>query len=1445
MDTFCEPTLSFFDVDEPVCPYTGLRTFTEDEALYFKGREAHVAKCLTRLARHRFLMITGASGDGKSSLVYAGLLPEIRAGFVRARYSSWAVATFRPERSPLRNMARAVAAALRLEQSAATVETELSQGFSALVQLYQASSLCPPDELPADLLPAEQRRQRTQAANLLVVVDQFEEFFTNPENYAGNSPNAAAQTVVNLLLETTRLVQEQNLPIYIVCTMRSDFVGQCAEFRGLIEQVGESQYFVPRLLRHEFVEVIREPAALSGSRISERLVQRLVYDIQDGQDQLPVLQHALHRIWMAADQGREEMDLIHYAMVGGFSGVLPAADQARFEQWRAGVPAWQQTFLLTNCSLRNVLDAHANQLYTEATELYNQAYEPALAPGTAQQVIEKTLRVLTRADGPRVVRNRLSGAEITAILADAALPWPVVCRILRPFRAEGATFLSPFLLAGDDDPTLPPDTVLDITHESLIRNWARLAGWAASEAEDVRVVHDLLHQAERWQASRRDTGFLLPIGPYTFFSEWSRRKQGNASWLAHYVATGPDTAHRQEQATQQSQLLTSYLEASRRRLQFSLLVARYHVSRRTVAAVLLLPLLLLGLVWYGWVARKRKADYVAHSIVRSRTNYLASPDLLPADKANFIIQTDRLKHYTYQPLLGGKSADDHSFPRQLDALANDTLALDTELALYTRVSNVAYDSIERENPWARRLLFDLDRRLDRAGSIEQPTAGAAALSEQQRQLALHTARAVMTLTHYLLYTDPATPGVKPRVLRRRDNQPLYAMRRKLLRRLRGYVRREVQTTEGAAPNAVKFGFCLRVLLSQGQDTADELAFLNGLNPLNLNSPARRQFLRFFPATFQEKSTSGVPSLRKYELHLAGGSIEHSGGYQTSAIIFAALRQPAALLQCLDSLQRQTRDIDDADGGIALLPYLIKYELLTPDSLYPLLRRCARLGAFSFNEMYAATAYCLLSVSPSLRVSELYVVDPNKAKGRSPDLLNYDRASFSIPLGSRDKAWTALAAATGTIAAQEPLFMEPGHSSPAFTRRNTLFLQAFLAKMHGVYLAELKRQPAAAAQRFAAFAAAVEQLKTAYPAGAIVNEHDWNFHVGQVVNIIGPATVGRDPVRFLQLPIRPKTQLFETYLTCPFDAFFRFELEHAAAQPRPDAGLVQLLDSVAFVEAAFPDRYSGTRERSLRAEALSRLRESVPNMAWISAIHRVAVPGLPAARAQRNALLFELEQALQSPAHLAALDVPRRVLPQVRLLPTQPAFAQVPLQMALSDVAAALARNGRPREAFELAAALPAPMNDATHIRIGEQLMMRDNREEKDRLDAFLDDYRRRLTPRPADAAASVLPLLYWRPYLFDSNTGFYDFAALITKEGSGFAAQNGGFYMCKGRSLADDSYRAVQGIPAYEAEYRRQRYYNYVLAGLAHLKTARPNDGWREYDEKVLLRPADYDGPAE
>ena len=171
--------------DEPaICPYTGLRSFTEEESLYFKGREEHIEQATEQLQRNKFLMLTGASGDGKSSLVYAGIIPNARAGFLKSRYTSWCVADFRPERTPFQNLSKSLARQLDIPNSG-TVTSELQHGFSALIDLYRNSKRF----IDTDSIAWKQADEggkaalKRESANLIILADQFEEFFTNPENY--------------------------------------------------------------------------------------------------------------------------------------------------------------------------------------------------------------------------------------------------------------------------------------------------------------------------------------------------------------------------------------------------------------------------------------------------------------------------------------------------------------------------------------------------------------------------------------------------------------------------------------------------------------------------------------------------------------------------------------------------------------------------------------------------------------------------------------------------------------------------------------------------------------------------------------------------------------------------------------------------------------------------------------------------------------------------------------------------------------------------------------------------------------------------------------------------------------------------------------------------------------------------------------------------------------
>ncbi len=594
-----------------ICPYTGLRSFTEEESLYFKGREEHIEQATEQLQRNKFLMLTGASGDGKSSLVYAGIIPNARAGFLKSKYTQWCVADFRPERTPFTNLCRTLAQQLGIANEQ-IVESELQHGFSALVDLYKNSKRF----VDIDSIAWQQADDtgkaalKREAANLIILVDQFEEFFTNPENYDRGVPSRDSNIVLNILLETSRIALEENLPIYVVFTMRSDYIGQCAAFRGLPEYIGFSQFFVPRLNRTQLQQVIEEPAVLSGNRITRRLTERLIHDITEGVDQLPILQHALNQIWHAANSGNEEMDLIHYAMVGGMPvNELPEEQVARFNQWFVSLPSE-----IKECyhepNLQNVLDTHTNKLYEQASAYYQTKTGKSIPEADAKAIIKSAFICLTKIDQSRAVRNRMTLKEITNILGRPEYGTQHVGTMLNIFREPGNTFIRPFITDDPDTHTLKDDDVLDITHESLIRNWAYLEEWAKEEFDNHTISLDFEQQLNRWVTSGKANGFLLSIGPLTYFENWFDTARPNAHWIARYL---PEEIQEDKKLSKAKQVLANaheFLKRSATKHVVTRTVMRYGAKR--IAAVL------------GVIALITLSSFAVRDYFRKQNNYVLS-----------------------------------------------------------------------------------------------------------------------------------------------------------------------------------------------------------------------------------------------------------------------------------------------------------------------------------------------------------------------------------------------------------------------------------------------------------------------------------------------------------------------------------------------------------------------------------------------------------------------------------------------------------------------------------------------------------------------------------------------------------------------------------------------------------------------------------------------------
>ncbi len=698
-------------MEEKICPYPGLRPFTDDEAIFFRGRERNIDTIVELFEKKKFMMLTGASGDGKSSLVYAGVVPQARAGLFKAKYNNWAIADFRPERAPLDNFTTSLNKHFKFD-SDETLKKELSYGFSSLINIYKNSPLYLNTESnewrEAD--DAKKKQIKRKASNLLIIADQFEEFFTNTENYNNGIASVESQTVINLLLETAKTALAEDLPIYIICTMRSDYIGQCAAFRGLPEYIGFSQFFVPRLKRNEIQQVIEEPAQLNGDKISNRLSQRLLNDITEGYDQLPILQHALNQIWKIADKGNEEMDLIHYAKVGGLHvNQLPEEEQKQFNLWITKkflkdssnkinsdevkdeksktslllqlLPDFQKKFF-TNPSLENVLNAHADELFETAFDKCVKKHpeiEQKINKETSQQIIKTTFQCLTKIDEARAVRNRMTLQEINDIIHNPEIDVDVVGKVLDIFREQGNTFIKPFITEEKETLKTHNETVLDITHESLIRNWDILKIWAKEEYDNWLNFEDFNKQLQRWINSGKQKGYLLPIGPFTFFDNWYKTCKPNKYWLARYDESDDTFNEKLNKAEETLKNAEEFIKRSGRKLIFSRTVLKYGAKRLLV--VLGLVALVCSCSYYYFDFREKQNDTVLTQLEKEGLEMLTTKKLSDVSKAEFLIIYDRLHPKTFRQLL--------------DSLHNDNTAFDIAREMFGKVQN--FEEHEKEN----------------------------------------------------------------------------------------------------------------------------------------------------------------------------------------------------------------------------------------------------------------------------------------------------------------------------------------------------------------------------------------------------------------------------------------------------------------------------------------------------------------------------------------------------------------------------------------------------------------------------------------------------------------------------------------------------------------------------------------------------------------------------
>ena len=470
-------------------PYPGLRAFREEDAPIFFGREAEIregGELLNRVRRQghpRWVMVLGSSGSGKSSMVRAGIVPELRRDVAQ-----WhAVRPFRPGREPVRALAVAlaqafadagqpmaweevhrrlsagtaampmdtapvdplpasgssagpapVAARQRLLEALSAVEGQFTAADDSVASsvrrlkeyLARAAPAEPPPEVagpppdsggPLAVLATELRIASGFAeATVVLVIDQFEELLGQQEPHP-------ASLFLSLLRRAT---EGQDSPLLVVGTMRSDYLGalqRCAPLQGL----GFRALSVGPVSAEGLRQVVEEPAKLGQIRLEPGLSDLLLKDTATP-DALPLLAFTLRMMWDRF-RARRQFEIRDYHELGGLQGAM--------------------------------------------AQVADESLETALALGS-ERVLRDAFLSLARPAGEGQGWAR------------QAVSWDALPEAVRPMLQ---LFIDQRLLVKRADGTV------EVAHEALFRSWARLRGWLAENAEGLHLLREIQLDAQKWQ----------------------------------------------------------------------------------------------------------------------------------------------------------------------------------------------------------------------------------------------------------------------------------------------------------------------------------------------------------------------------------------------------------------------------------------------------------------------------------------------------------------------------------------------------------------------------------------------------------------------------------------------------------------------------------------------------------------------------------------------------------------------------------------------------------------------------------------------------------------------------------------------------------------------------------------------------------------------------------
>jgi hypothetical protein len=400
---------------QPRNPYKGLRPFTQRDAADFFGREAvveKVAELVNSLVTEqparsstRLLTILGPSGAGKSSLVMAGLLPQLQRGMLPGSEKWLCLDPIVPGTHPLESLVLTLAA------------QQPDRSFSSIREDLENESARGLHQLCTHLLNIHRREQ--PGARVILLVDQFEELFTQTES------EDERQRFIQLLLTAC---SEPRGPLMVLLTLRADFYDRPMQYPDLFRLIDTQHLPLLAIEPVDLRRVIEQPTALPDVQVTFEgdLVNRLLSDVQGQVGALPLLQFTLDQLFQRRS-GRQ-LTLSAYRELGGLKGALTR----QAEETYTTLPSEEHRKLARALFVR-LIDPGATE--QDTTRRRAALSEFSMADATKAHLMRETIDAFIAAR--LLTTNEIAGTTTIEVSNEALIrEWPRIAEWLREARDD-------------------------------------------------------------------------------------------------------------------------------------------------------------------------------------------------------------------------------------------------------------------------------------------------------------------------------------------------------------------------------------------------------------------------------------------------------------------------------------------------------------------------------------------------------------------------------------------------------------------------------------------------------------------------------------------------------------------------------------------------------------------------------------------------------------------------------------------------------------------------------------------------------------------------------------------------------------------------------------------------------------------------------------------------